>query len=184
VRRLREPVEDLKRIGQTGRDRLRRKGGEQAIVVAAAPAETLSGRAECHAGDTDERTLEVGVRSNLCPRGFEDAESARLQLRRMVDANQAQETGARDDAREKDSAPGGERVGENEVGGDFVSGGSVEDDGGRGGVGWRIDKLALNENRASRGAARWKFGAALREDSPQNLFFVRHAVSQWRVQEI
>ena len=65
---------------------------------------------------------------------------------------------------------------ENHVGRDFVLDGGVQHHTRRAGIAGRIDQVALNERGAAGGAMRRQSGAAFRQDSPQNLLFVRHSI--------
>lgn len=126
VRRLRQPVEYLKRIGKTGSDYMRRDIGEKSVIVASAASEALPGETEGDARDTDERLSKFVNRHNLRPRGFEKVKGAALQFLMVVNPDQGKLMIDQPNLGEKYRPAGCQRASENEIRFDFFVFGGVE----------------------------------------------------------
>jgi len=124
--RFRNPVEQLERIGESHADRVIAKPADETIIVAPATAKALTFESEGNAGNAYDDVSELGTIELFCGLGWlEDPERAAMKLVAVANASRDDRAPLRIDPRIEDRAAGAQRIGENNVGGNFVALGGV-----------------------------------------------------------
>ncbi len=118
-----------------------------------ATAQSLSFESEGDAGNTYEKFRELFAVERLGRHGrLEDSVRAAGELGSIANSSRDDRARGRVNARIEDGATGGQRVGQDAVGRDFVTVSFVEDDRGCGAVELARDQLPLDDFRPCRGA--------------------------------
>ena len=126
--RFRNPVEQLERIGESHADRVIAKLRDETIIVAPATAKALTLDSEGHAGNAYDDVSELGTIELFCGLGWlEDPERAAMKLSAVANASRddSARRHVRLDPRIEDRTAGVQRIGQDNVGGNFVALGSV-----------------------------------------------------------
>lgn len=141
-----------------------------------ATAQSAAFETEGDAGNTDEnfRELFAVERLGRCGR-LEDSMRTAGEFGSIANPSRDDRARRRVNARIEDRATGGQRVGQDAVGRDFVTGSFVEDDRGRGAVELARDHLPLDDLRPCSGALGAERIAARDHDRAKIFLFVRHS---------
>src|SRR5579875_3482633 len=148
--------------------------------MAASAAEASAFKAECQAGDANQRPPQIPRRRDFRPRRLRYSKRPQADFRRIVHADHLKVPPLRRDAWKIDAPPGAQRVAHYHLGRYFIAGGSVQRHPIGGGVTGRFEQVPLNSAGERGGAIRAERISALSENPPQTIFFVRHAFARWR----
>lgn len=180
IRRLWKPIQQLKRIRQTGSDCLRRDGGQGSIEIPATAAQTLPHAAEPYAGNAEQRRSQIGDRHDLRPRGLEDTEIARYEFGAVPDADNRKFMNFGNDFGQQNTPSRGQRVVQQQVSGNLIILGSVEDDSRGSLIEVGFENPKLHPPRSGCDKRSRQATSAIAEDFAQIFLVVRHAHEPWR----
>ena len=124
--RFRNSIEQLERIGESHADRVIAKFRDETIIVAPATAKALTFESEGNARNAYNDLLKLRCIDRIRGlRRLEDSEGATLELGAVANASRDDSARAQVNARIEDRASRAQRIGQDNVGGNFFALGGV-----------------------------------------------------------